>query len=187
MMTRMRFVTSALSFSNTLKTKNVIVIYNNCVDFIQILKILIQEFEQRKIPYALIGAVALGFTGIVRDTQDVDFAVARDFASAARSIMESLGYSVRQHSEGFAQFGHSLRVFGDVDFVYLSEKTTHEMIDNAMACQIADATLVVKVARPEDIFILKMVAIRNNPKRTDRDLPDLKSIAKLHSPKMNWN
>ena len=36
-------------------------------------------------------------------------------------------------------------------------------------------------------LILKMVAMRNNPKRTNRDLPDQRSIAKLHGSKMNSN
>jgi predicted nucleotidyltransferase len=161
--------------------------YNKNMDFAKVLKILIAEFEQRKIPYALIGAVALGFSGIVRATKDVDFAVAREFASTARSIMEGLGYSVHQHSDAFAQFVHDLKVFGDVDFVYLSDNTTHEMLDNAMVCPIADGTLLVKVARPEDIFILKMVAMHNNPKRAARDLADMRSLAELHSQTMDWN
>jgi predicted nucleotidyltransferase len=152
-----------------------------------VLKILISEFEQRKIPYALIGAAALGFSGIIRATKDVDFAVARAFAPAARDIMEGLGYSVHQHTDAFAQFGHDLKVLGDVDFVFLSEKTTHEMLDNALACPIADGTLLVKVARPEDIFILKMVAMFNNPKRKERDFPDLRSLAAVHSSTMDWN
>jgi len=151
------------------------------------LRVLVQEFEERRIPYALIGAVALGFNGVIRNTKDIDFAVARDFASAANSIMEGLGYSLHQHAGAFAQFSHYLKVFGDVDLIYLSAAATREMLDHALVCPVEEGTLLVKVARPEDIFILKMVAIKNNPKRTDRDIPDLRSLAQLHRAAMDWN
>ncbi len=65
--------------------------YNTNMDFKKVLTILIEEFDKHKIPYALIGAVAMGFNGIIRDTKDVDFAVARESASIACSIMEELG------------------------------------------------------------------------------------------------
>ena len=161
--------------------------YNTDVDFMKAIRVLVQEFEERRIPYALIGAVALGFNGVIRNTKDIDFAVARDSASVANSIMEGLGYTLHQHTETFAQFSHYLKVFGDVDFMYLSADATREMLDNALVCPIAEGTLLVKVARPEDIFILKMVALKNNPKRTDRDIPDLRSLARLHRATMDWN
>ncbi len=96
-----------------------------------------------------------------------------------------LGYSKGQNSEGFTQFSHYLKVFGDVDFIYLSPATTREMLDNAAVCRIADGALSAKVARPEDIFILKMVAIKNNPKRT-QDALDLRSLIQLHRHVMDW-
>ncbi len=50
------------------------------MDFKQVLRFLIFEFDKHNIDYALIGGFALGILGIIRATMDMDFLVKKDDA-----------------------------------------------------------------------------------------------------------
>ena len=69
------------------------------MDFERVLRDLVFDFTERKVPYALIGGFALGALGVPRATMDLDFLVARDALPLVDEIMARRQYRLRYRSE----------------------------------------------------------------------------------------
>ncbi|MBI3082831.1 MAG: hypothetical protein HYY90_00455, partial [Candidatus Omnitrophica bacterium] len=56
------------------------------------MKTLLQQFEQQRIRYGVIGGFALGLLGAPRSTMDLDFLVHREDLEALHQLLSRLGY-----------------------------------------------------------------------------------------------
>ncbi len=153
------------------------------MEFKKILTGLLVEMQNKNIPYAIIGAVAMGFWGVRRDTMDIDFLVRSIDREKITAIMKGFGYDRAVSSKFADQFVHLIQAMGSVDFLYT--KKEKGIIESSTTFRGLDGE-DIHVALPEDIIGMKLEGIRNNPKREMKDLADIQSIVELLADQLDW-
>ena len=149
----------------------------------KILSIISSNLSKKKIPFCLIGAMALGIYGLPRYTSDIDLLTEEKYWSKIAPLMEHLGYECYQKTDAFAQFDSELGVYGKVDFMFVSTKDGRAIINRSIL--IKDEIFgMIPVIQPSDYVILKLMAIANNPDRSMKDKSDLSGFFDLHKKKM---
>lgn len=156
------------------------------MDFKTVLTKLLLAFQEHDICYALIGGFAMGLWGGSRSTVDLDFLVRRDDMEKVYGIMTDLGYECRHRTENISQYVSPLRVMGEVDFLHAFRKASLEMLQRAVDKNIFGGSLMVKTLRPEDLIGLKLQAIKNNPKRKEGDLADIRMLIQIQTDNLDW-
>jgi len=139
---------------------------------------LIRYFAREKIDFALIGAFALKAYGYVRATQDVDFLVKGEAQEKIILFLETLGYETLYRSKGFSNHLHRLAGLGRIDFVYI-EGETASMIFSGTKPLLVLEDLFIPVVRPEHLIALKVFAMKNDPKRSFREMADIQHLLEL--------
>ena len=139
---------------------------------------LIRFFAREKIDFALIGAFALKAYGYVRATQDVDFLVKGEAQEKIILFLETLGYETLYRSKGFSNHLHRLAGLGRIDFVYI-EGETASMIFSGTKPLLVLEDLFIPVVRPEHLIALKVFAMKNDPKRSFREMADIQHLLEL--------
>ncbi len=144
-----------------------------------ILQIISENLTQNKIPFALIGAMALGLYGLPRYTSDIDFLTEGSYWRQVLPVMEKLGYTCYQKSDSFARFDSELGVFGYIDFMFVNTEDGKNILKR---CVIMKDELLgdYPVIQPTDYIILKLMAIANNPDRGLKDESDISMVLKLY-------
>ena len=128
---------------------------------------LVEWLTGQKIPYVLIGGVAVSLLAKPRFTQDVDVAVSFDLdrleeliaSAAARGLVPR-----RQDALAFARRNRVLLLRHDataisVDMSFIAMPFEEEMIASARVAEIGG--LELRLPRPEDLIIMKVVAHRS--------------------------
>ena len=141
------------------------------------LSIISDRFMEKRIPFCLIGAFALGFFGLPRHTVDIDFMVDTDYRDSASAILTGAGYTCFQKTETFAQFDSPYDVFGKVDLMLARFEAGREMIRRSV---VLDSELIgrVPVIQPTDYIILKLLAVANDKERLPKDEFDISEFFK---------
>ena len=147
------------------------------MDFAKVLLTVVGFLNQRGVDHALVGAFALTTYGLSRATQDLDFAVPRQVQGELISYLESLGYETLYRSEGYSNHVHPLGPMGRIDCVYLDERTATEMFRSTTDQKAAGTK--VRVPKPEHLAAMKILAMKNDPRRTLREMADLQHILTL--------
>ena len=142
------------------------------------LEIIGSQLTENRIPYALIGSLALGFYGLPRYTSDIDILVPSDLASRLLPVMEKLGYECFRKTESFAQFDSDLGVYGRVDFMLAQSDDGKKMLAQSLVVE-DDILGRHPVLQPTDFIILKLMAMANSPERRPKDEADIISVLKL--------
>lgn len=141
----------------------------------------IRLFDELRVPYALIGGLAVSVHGIPRPTHDLDFTISIDRSQLPRLYEESekLGYSVSDsHASGWVDSVAGMPpvrvrqwIQGkaiDID-IFLSESRFPEsLIERRLQLEVDG--VAAWVATPEDLILLKLVAAR------PRDIGDVLDI-----------
>ena len=156
------------------------------MDFKLVLSKLLTAFQEQNISYALIGGFAMGLWGGTRSTVDLDFLVNRDDMEKVDGIVRGLGYESRYGSENVSQYIAPSAVLGEIDFLHAFRETSIEMLQRSEAKSILGGKLIIKVLLPEDLIGLKLQAIRNNPKRLEVDMADIKIMLRLRGDRTDW-
>lgn len=157
---------------------------NKAMDFIKIIRILSSHFTARNIPYMVVGGVALGIWGIQRATKDLDFMIRNLDKPTVDSIMKGEGYTLFNEAGGFVQYEHFLVVYGLVDYLLSRSPIGEAMINRAVEKDLGEDIGTIRVATPEDIFILKMLP--NSAKRP-LDRQDLLDIRDFYRDRLDWS
>ena len=153
------------------------------MEYKKVLATILAELEKHNIPYAIVGAVAMGFWGVRRDTVDVDLLVKAVDREKVIAFMKGLGYDHLVASNFADQFGHLIKEMGLVDFLYT--KREQGIIEESKAFKgLGD--IDISVALPEDIIAMKLDAIKNNPKREIRDWADIQTIVEALGDDLDW-
>jgi len=144
-----------------------------------ILKIITDNLTQEHIPYSLIGALTLSLYGLPRFTADIDLLTEARFWSRLSPIMKKLGYTCYQKTKSFAQFDSEMGVLGKIDFMFVSTPEGEDMLKKSI---LADDELIgtYHVIQPTDYIILKLMAIANNPGRSQKDEGDILAVMNLY-------
>ena len=144
----------------------------------KVLEIIGRNLSQGKVPFAVIGALALGVYGLPRFTSDIDLITAKRLWPKVRLIMEKLGYKCHQKSNTFAQFESELGAMGDIDFMFVNTPEGNAILGRRIVVE-DDLFGKLSVVQPTDYIILKMMAIANNPDRSLKDEADIAAFIGL--------
>lgn len=148
------------------------------MNFKAALEELLDFFARERIDFALIGAFALHAYGYVRATQDVDFlARGKDQEKIVR-FLETLGYETLHCSKGFSNHVHQLASLGRIDLVYVGGNTADSIYAGTRPLLILDG-LLIPVVRPEHLIALKVFAMKNDPKRSFREMADIQQLMRV--------
>lgn len=144
-----------------------------------ILKIITDNLMQEQIPCSLIGALALSLYGLPRFTADIDLLAEGRFWSRISLIMEKLGYTCYQKTGSFAQFDSELGVLGKIDFMFVDTPEGKDILGRSI---LAGDELIgtYHVIQPTDYIVLKLMAIANNPDRSQKDEGDILAVMNLY-------
>jgi predicted nucleotidyltransferase len=156
------------------------------MDFERVLRDLVSDFNERDVPYAMMGGSALGALGISRATMDVDFLVARDALPQVDEIMQRRGYRLRFRSENVSHFAADSLGLGQVDFLHAFREISTGMLRRALEVPAFAGSLRIRTLQPEDIVGLKVQALTNDPRRERRDLADIELLAERYSGEIDW-
>ena len=154
------------------------------MEYKKVLAAILAELEKHNIPYAIVGAVAMGFWGVRRDTVDIDLLVKAADREKVIAFMKGLGYDHMIASNFADQFGHLMKEMGLVDFLYT--KREQGIIEDGKTFKGINKDIDVRVAMPEDIIGLKLDAIKNNPKRELQDWADIQAIVEVLGDNLDW-
>ncbi len=144
----------------------------------KVLEIIARNLTQNKIPFAVIGAIALGLYGLPRFTSDIDLITEGRFWHELQPIMERLGYKCYQKTDNFAQFESELGAMGYIDFMFVNTPDGVAILERRVAA-VDELLGKYHVIQPTDYIILKMMAIANNPDRSVKDEADISAFIKL--------
>lgn len=156
------------------------------MDFKLVLEKLLTAFKEQDIRYALTGGFAVGLWGGSRSTVDLDFLVNRDDMEKIDHAMLGLGYEGKFKSENVSQYISPLSVLGEVDFLHAFREASMEMLERAEPKGIFSGKLAIKTLIPEDLIGLKLQAIKNNPKRLETDMADIKTLLSIRGEQIDW-
>ena len=122
---------------------------------------IVQQLERDKVPYALIGGVAMAFHSYARFTKDVDILTAEAELESIKKILISQGYHANDQSMSFKSGLTLLRFWkfeeGDemiIDVLMGSKPRHQEIIHNALETY-SPGTGIVRVASKKDLIWLK--------------------------------
>ncbi len=131
-------------------------------------------FEREEIPYAVIGAFALGAYGYSRATRDIDFIAPLRAQNSIVEFLLSLGYETLHKSDGFSNHLHPISS-QRLDFLYVNEPTMTRLIDGSQLRTCIDE-IVLPVVSPKHLVELKLFAISNDSSRKLKDLSDITEL-----------
>ena len=156
------------------------------MDLEKALRFIVEDFAESKVPYALIGGMALGAWGIVRSTMDLDFLVLREDRGRVERVMLDRLYRLVHASEDVSQYASDLKPLGSVDFIHAFRAMARAIIARAAEVAVFGGALTVRVALPEDIIGLKVQAMHNDPGRAERERSDIRLLLERHRDRLDW-
>ena len=150
-------------------------------DLPAVIRDLVDVFETRGLPYAIMGGIAVRAHGIPRPTYDVDFtlSIPRGRLHDLFTAIEGRGYTIpEQFSRGWVDTVGGMplikvRLFlegrgVDADIFLAETAFQREVIDRHVVAEVDG--LRVKLVSAEDLILFKLVASR------PRDLVDIQDI-----------
>lgn len=141
----------------------------------RVLSILCARLSEKRVPHAIIGAMALSLYGMPRFTADIDLLSDKLHRKAVLDTMKRLGYDCFQDAGDFAQFDSELGVYGKVDFMFINTDEGRAILDRAIDIN-EEVMGLLPVVQPTDYAVLKLMAIANNSDRRIRDMADLEIL-----------
>ncbi|MBP7552203.1 MAG: hypothetical protein KA885_02160 [Spirochaetes bacterium] len=146
------------------------------MDFKQTLLLVINEMNNQKVDYGLIGGFALGLYGVDRSTSDLDFMINFKDIDKIKEILLENGFELLFFSDNVLQFVSPIKDFGEIDIIVAKREVSINMLKSAIEKNILGNSVSVKILLPEDIIGLKLQAIKNDSSRESIDRSDIKYL-----------
>lgn len=148
---------------------------------IEALQALMTWFEHQQIPYTVIGGVAVSLTTEPRVTQDIDSLVWLDYERWPDFLESGAQYGFVPRLSDALDFARQRRVLLlkhspsniNIDISFGATPFESELIERGQERDVG--TFRVKAPTPEDLIIMKAVAMRS------KDILDIERILDLHS------
>lgn len=137
---------------------------------------VINIFEKEKIPYCLIGGLAVMLHGGRANTIDIDFYVMVEDLDKVRKAFRK--YRIPNKAAGEYQIKAKYKGI-PIDILYADHYIGLEIIQRAKSKKLENKK--VKIATPEDLIILKTLADRSIDRR------DIEELKEIFSGKLNQN
>ena len=157
------------------------------MEFEKVLEVIIKNFEEEGVRYALIGGFALGVLGVPRATVDLDFLVLKEDLPKVDRIMQRNNYECKYRTENVSQYVSPLKIFGEVDFLHAFRKISSRMLEDAIEKDVFEGRMKIKVLRPEDIIGLKIQAAVNDSERAEREFLDIEALMNHYKERLDWD
>jgi predicted nucleotidyltransferase len=146
------------------------------------LRDMMRWLQDAKVDGMIIGGVAVALIGRVRMTRDLDLVVWVEAEAWSDFLRRGEKFGFVSRFSDPIEFAERNRIFAvrhapskiTVDLSLAGLELEHEMIQAAQAIEIDD--LVLPVATPEDLIVMKAYAER------DQDLRDVEGLVVKHSP-----
>lgn len=148
------------------------------MNFAKVLEDVGRFLDAQGFRYGVIGAFALQSYGLARATADLDFLVEESAQPALCAHLESLGYETIHRSAGYSNHIHPLPTLGRLDFVYVGSNTAAQIFRDARWVELLPGRLV-RVPRPEHLAAMKVLAMKNDPTRTLKEMADLEFLLSI--------
>ena len=149
------------------------------------LNIIVELLEDWKVPYMVFGGIAMGVYANSRQTFDIDIKVCFESEKGIKKFIHDLeGHSefVSKNPVKFIRETNVLPVDVEgvrVDFVFAQLPFEKEAIQRSVKKKIFDVE--VKVCRPEDLIIQKVISTRM------KDWTDIERIVDHQRKALNWD
>jgi len=128
--------------------------------------------------FAIVGAFGLHAYGLSRATQDLDFILDSVCQGELITFLEGLGYETIYQSPGYSNHVHPISAMGRLDFIYVEGRTADALFSGARA-MLSIGERKIPVPRPEHLIALKVLAMKNDPARTFREMADIQFLMGL--------
>jgi predicted nucleotidyltransferase len=148
------------------------------MDLERVIRRLKDFLDGEGVPFALVGAHALQAYGITRATVDLDLLTEERVQDRLIALLESLGYETLHRSPGYSNHLHADPSWLRVDFVYVDERTSRALFARATR-RATIGGCEVKVPGPEHLVAMKVQAVKNDPRRTFKDLSDVQELLRV--------
>jgi len=145
------------------------------VDFEHVLRALTEFFEESGAEWGVIGGLAMAVHGASRTTLDVDIIVNGEVQDQLIEFLESRGFTTLHRSTGYSNHLHEDPSRGRVDVVYVRGDTSRQIFDD-IKVHPGPGGMEIPVPRPEHLAAMKAYSIKNDPKRTLRELADIRVL-----------
>ncbi len=140
---------------------------------------LVQWLEAGSVPYTIIGGLSVSIVSQPRPTIDVDLVVWLDPESWPAFLESAKQYGIQARSEDALEFARQRRVLLlqhresgiGIDVSFGALPFEDEMIKRSRIVSLGNVTF--RVATPEDLIIMKMIAHR------EKDLRDIENIVRV--------
>lgn len=146
------------------------------MDFKQTLLLVINEMNNQKVDYGLIGGFALGLYGVDRSTSDLDFMINFKDIDKIKEILLENGFELLFFSDNVLQFVSPIKDFGEIDVLVAKREISINMLENAVNKSIFGGSIDIRILKPEDLIGLKLQAIKNDISRESIDRSDIKYL-----------
>lgn len=143
----------------------------------QIADIFWRAQQRGDLRFIVIGGRGLAAHGIERYTEDTDLLLATTDHPAAHQVLKTAGFEAMVDNEVFSRWRHRELVFEVVDLMRVNPSTFEKMWQDSVTWHVGPYRL--QVASIRGYVALKLHALRHNPERDIKDLPDI--IALLRS------
>lgn len=145
------------------------------MDFESVLRMLAGFFEETSVKWGVVGGLAMAVYGAGRTTLDVDIVVDGDAQTILVGFLEARGYETLHRSTGYSNHLHHDPLMGRVDVVYVRGETSRQVFAGTTV-QPGPAGALIPVPRPEHVAAMKAFAIKNDRRRTLRELADIRAL-----------
>lgn len=140
---------------------------------------VVATFNRIRVPYALIGGLALASYKVVRATQDVDLLADGDSAGEIDAEVTKLGYRCIHRS---ADAGNYLRRDERLDLLYATRPIARRLL--AGARDVDTSFGKIRVISSEGLIGFKLQGLVNDPRRT-QDLEDIRALLRANRETLN--
>lgn len=148
------------------------------MNFERVISHVAQHVQNAEVPIFLIGGLAMHAYDLARLTTRIDFLTRDDQRVGIVSFMEKSGYETLRSGGGFSNHLHPEEEWGRVDFVYSSEETVEKMLD-AVTARVRIGDFDIPVPSPDHLIAMKVLAMRNEPRRTLIEMADIQHLMSL--------
>jgi len=157
------------------------------MNFIMVIKFIMETFRRENVEFALIGGFALQAAGVTRTTKDIDLLILSENSEKIKDVMLKHGYELINENEDVLNFVGKKFELGRIDFLLAHRKYTMAMLDRAKEQPVLNGKFNVKVIRADDLVGLKVQSSSNDPERYYQDMADIKSIIKSNYGKIDMD
>lgn len=133
--------------------------------------------ERERIPFAVVGALALHAYGYSRATNDVDLLAGAEAQERLIPFLEQRGFETLHRSQGYSNHLHRDAALGRLDVIYVDGETWSKV--SAAARQVVLAGKPVAVPKPEHLAAMKVHAMKNDPARAFREMADIQFLMEI--------